>query len=65
MKLRNANYQDLRQIVLVHEMCFPNNFSTQLGNKLLCRLYKEYLDVNSDLFLVGVDGNQIVGFCMG
>ena len=65
MDIRTANKMDLKEITEVHEQCFPNSFSTQLGKKLLEKFYYEYLSINPDLFLVGVDENKIVGFCMG
>lgn len=69
INIRNATLKDLPQISTVHKTCFPNNFSTLLGtnknNRLLCKLYIEYLDEAEELFFVAEDEGKIVGFCMG
>ena len=41
--IRQAKETYLREIAKVHIRCFPDIFSTQLGQKLLERFYLEYL----------------------
>lgn len=70
MIIRQANYDDLRDIARVHAKCFPEYLSTRIGAGndcyLLSRFYKEYLDDSPELFLVLEDEQKkIVGFCMG
>lgn len=65
MIIQKATVKDLREIVQVHIKCFPNSFSSQIGSKLLENYYFEYLSMNPDLFLIAVENNNIVGFCMG
>lgn len=67
--IRLARREDLKEIVRVHTICFPDSFSTALGSgrggRLLCSYYKEYLDDNPELFLVSENDVGINGFCMG
>lgn len=63
--IREAKLEDLEQIVKVHIRCFPDSFSTQLGEKLLEKFYLEYLKEIPDLFLIAEEDSNIVGFCMG
>lgn len=70
MTIRQATYDDLREIANVHAQCFPRHLSTRIGSSndcyLLSRFYKEFLDDSPELFVVAADDNQkIVGFCMG
>lgn len=65
MNVRQANISDLKDIVAVHISCFPNSFSTQLGSKLLEKMYLEYMKEAPELFLVAEDNMKIVGFVMG
>lgn len=67
--IRQATLADLDEIVRVHKICFPESFSTALGNtkggKILASYYKEYLDADPDLFIVSENKSGINGFCMG
>ena len=67
--VRKAQMSDLPEIARVHVECFPDSFSTQLGERLLAQFYAEYLKKYPELFLIASepakDGNRIVGFCMG
>lgn len=64
--IRNATMDDITEVVYVHKICFPNSFSTQLGQKLLERYYEEYLKRVPELFFVHLNiNNNIDGFCMG
>lgn len=64
--IRQATVNDLDDIAIVHEECFPNSFSTALGHKLLKKFYYEYISEIPELFLISVDDhNHANGFCMG
>ncbi len=68
MKVITAQPHNLPEIARVHMMCFPDSFSSQIGEKLLTKFYLEYIKINPDLFLIATDEirhNKIVGFCMG
>ena len=70
MTIRQATYDDLREIAKVHAQCFPRHLSTRIGFPkdcyLLSRFYKEFLDDFPELFVVSTDNqNRIAGFCMG
>lgn len=65
MSVRQAKRTDLKHIASIHTKCFPDSFSTQLGEKLLIRFYVEYMKLNPDLFLVATVKGKVVGFCMG
>ncbi len=68
MIIRKATVDDLINIEQVHNICFPNSFSSLLVGKwhLLAKFYNEYLSKNPDLFLVAEEENGgIAGFCMG
>lgn len=56
---------DLIKIANVHIRCFPNSFSTALGEELLANFYREYLQTTPELFFVLIDEGEICGFCMG
>lgn len=63
--IRQATKKDLKAIANVHIKCFPDSFSSKLGEILLTRFYNEYLSVVPELFLVAEnDAQEIVGFCM-
>lgn len=64
--IRQANVKDLVRIAQVHQLCFPDSYSSSLGTDLLKRFYNEYLSGAPELFLVCENpGKEIVGFCMG
>ena len=65
MIIRNASENDLPKIAKLHIRCFPDSFSTQLGEKLLAKFYREYLKKVPELFLVAEANDEIVGICMG
>lgn len=70
MTIRQATYDDLREIARVHAQCFPRHLSTRIGSPkdcyLLSRFYKEFIDDCPELFVVSTDDhNRIAGFCMG
>ena len=37
--IRQANFDDLKELAKVHIACFPDSFSTQIGGKLLSKMY--------------------------
>ena len=63
--VRQATFADLQQVAAVHKTCFPESFSTALGEKLLVKFYTEYMQSVPELFLVAEDEGKICGFCMG
>lgn len=70
--IRPATKNDLKGLTRVHSICFPNSYSSQLfkhqsiiGGNLLALFYEEYLNDAPELFHVALDGDKIVGFCMG
>ncbi len=64
--IRNASLNDMHEVAAVHSVCFPDNFSTKLGNKLLAAYYTEFYNEAPHLFLVCEnDGGKICGFVMG
>ena len=63
--VRQATSEDLKQVAAVHKTCFPESFSTALGEKLLVKFYAEYLQSVPELFLVAEEEGKICGFCMG
>ena len=66
--IKRASIEELESIAQAHCVCFPDSFSTKLGQKrhLLQKLYLEYLKDNPELFLVAKnEDDDIVGFCMG
>ena len=70
MQIRQATYEDLREIARVHAICFPKHLSTRIGAGndcyLLSQFYKEFINDCPELFVVAVDeSDKVVGFCMG
>jgi len=63
--IRHADRNDLRQIAKVHIACFPDSFSTQMGQDLLIKMYSEYLENTPELFFVAEENNNVVGFANG
>ena len=63
--IRQANLDDLKQLVKVHIACFPDSFSTQLGDKLLTKMYAEYIMESPELFLLAEEEGRVIGFVMG
>ena len=72
IKIRLVNINDLTQIAKIHQVNFPDSYSSQLNKYqqilfggLLEKFFKEYLDDFPELFWAAeVDGN-IVGYCLG
>ncbi|MBQ2863429.1 MAG: GNAT family N-acetyltransferase [Clostridia bacterium] len=64
--IRAATESDMLEISEVHRICFPDSFSTKLGNKLLSKYYFEFYLENPSLFYVCENENgKICGFVMG
>lgn len=61
---RIATSDDMQQVAIVHEKCFPEYFTTLFGSELLAKYYEEFLK-ETPLFVVAVDDNNLIGFCMG
>ena len=64
VKYRKANEMDISQIATTHIRCFPEYFISSLGTNLVEKYYLEYVR-ESDLFIVALKGDAIIGFCMG
>ena len=65
MIIRQATKEDLMQIAKLHITCFPESFSSQIGEGLLSRFYEEYLNSIPELFLVAEEDERLIGLCMG
>lgn len=71
MIIRKVNNSDLKNIVTVHQKCFPDSYSSQLNKyqwfigSLHEQFFKEFLNDCSEIFLVCEVNNTIVGYCMG
>ena len=63
--IRKATLLDLPMIVDVHIEAFPGFFLTLLGSSFLGELYSGFLDEESSICLVSIDGEDIVGFVFG
>jgi len=64
IKYRLATKDDMTSIVNVHKKCFPDSFSSTLGNGVLKEYYMSYYDQHR-LFIIAEENDQIIGFCMG
>ncbi len=67
--IRQASASDLDSIVNVHRICFPDSFSTAIGNirggALLRSYYETFMKTTPELFVVSDENEAINGFCMG
>ncbi len=64
--VRKAVKEDLANIARTHIKCFPGNFSTGLGEKLLVKYYLEFYNENPSLFYVcETPDGSMHGFVMG
>ncbi len=63
--IRQANFDDLKELAKVHIACFPDSFSTQIGGKLLSKMYAEYMMSSPELFLLAEEEGRVIGFVMG
>ena len=65
INVRCAGVSDIHSVVEAHEASFPNFFLTRMGSRFLKEMYSGYLAHPSCIFLVAIDGDQIVGFIAG
>ena len=68
--VRQLEKKDMLDVAKVHIQCFPDSYSTVLGNDrdifLMQAFYTEYIKDAPELFLVGEnEQGRISGFCMG
>lgn len=63
--IRQANVNDIGDIVETHIECFPDSYSSSIGKNLLSKYYLNYLINYPDLFLIALDNEKVVGFVMG
>ena len=61
---RIAKQDDVPSIVQVHLECFPDSMWAFLGGNLISNFYREYI-TEQNLFIVAINGENIIGFCMG
>jgi len=64
IRYRLAEARDLPKVVKTHMACFPGYFLTSLGEVLLQKYYREYLE-EDNLFILAERNEEIVGFAMG
>ncbi len=63
MEVKRATTDDIAQIVKVHLSAFPGFFLTELGESFLKLYYSSVLKSDGGILLVGMDDNEVVGFC--
>ena len=70
--IRPVKKEDLVQITKVHQICFPDSYSSQLSKyqlfvkkRLQECFFEEFLNDCPELFLVAEVDGKIVGYCMG
>lgn len=64
-KIRNANIEDLQNVVSIHEMAFPEFFLTTLGSKFLKLFYTSVMNHKDGVLLVCENEERVIGFCAG
>jgi ribosomal protein S18 acetylase RimI-like enzyme len=65
MQIRNANLDDIDQIVDVHIKSFEGFFLTTLGRRFLTFLYQGFLETESGILRVSCIEQRICGFSAG
>jgi ribosomal protein S18 acetylase RimI-like enzyme len=65
MQIRNANLDDIAQIVDVHIKSFDGFFLTTLGRRFLTLLYQGFLETESGILRVSCIEQHICGFSAG
>jgi len=63
--IRTMTSRHLGQIVRLHQDVFPGHFLTHLGERVLTRFYREFVDTAGDLATLSVLGDKVVGFVVG
>lgn len=61
---RVASPNDIDAIAQLHMECFPDSMWAFLGKELIASFYGEYIKEHN-LFVVALDGEEIIGICMG
>ena len=65
MLIRNANINDLDEIVSVHMLAFKGFFLTNMGEPFLKLLYQGFIGLEKGVIRVVEMDNKIVGFSAG
>ncbi|MBS4014491.1 MAG: GNAT family N-acetyltransferase [Bacteroidetes bacterium] len=65
MKIRLAISNEVKQIAKIHCQEIKYGFLTQLGEKLLSKLYQSIILSPSSFIVVAEDNNQVIGFISG
>jgi len=63
--IRTMTSSDLGQIVRLHQDVFSGHFLTHLGERVLTRFYREFVDTPGNLATLSVLGGKVVGFVVG
>lgn len=68
--IRPVKKEDLAQVTKVHQICFPDSYSSQLSKYHLFtylqkNFFEEFLNDCPELFLVAEIDGKVVGYCMG
>lgn len=64
MIYRDAVLSDMDAVARLHEICFTDTFISSLGTKLISKYYEEYISEGGP-FVLAIDGDSLVGLCMG
>ena len=65
MEIRDIRCSDLEEVVEIHCAQFPGFFLTKMGPSFLFNFYKTGLECDTVVAVLGVEGNQKVGFAIG
>lgn len=63
--IRKMSREDIKSVVEIHLEQFPGSRSTSLGRFYLRKMYRWFVERQSELSLVVLDSGQIVGFAVG
>ncbi len=63
--VRRMSLNDINTVVEIHIEQFPDSRSTSLGRIYLRKMYRWFVEKQSELSLVILDSSQIVGFAVG
>lgn len=65
MNMRNADFEDIDEVVDLHIQAFPGFFLTSLGKGFLKELYAGFLTDSTGIFVVARNEGGLVGFAAG
>ncbi len=61
---RKATLQDMEDVAELHLQIFKGYFLSSFGKELVKKYYEMFL-LENDLFVLAIDKQNVVGFCMG